>query len=115
MTELEKMFTGIVTTFSSVIKRDKPLKRYFLLRSSERFVKLWHEFLELAAQSKSALLYQNVIDIIFKSLIKQHYQICFESIGVATMDCCERNALRYAAGYVWRHLRSKVEKSMFGK
>ena len=111
VTELEKLFVGTVTTSSSVIKRDKLWKSYFLLRSSEQFVELWHSFLELAAQPKSALFYQHITDIIFKSLIKQHYQVCLESADVATMDCRERNALRYAAGYVCRHLRSKLEKS----
>ena len=50
-------------------------------------------------------LYQRVIDIIFKELIKEHHQISNQSIKVASLHEREANALRYVAAYVCRHLR----------
>lgn len=113
VTSLEKVFVETVGTSRSVIKRDKLWRSYFLLRSSEEFIKNWTTFLESAipSSSPSALFYQHVTDIVFKALIKQHYQISRECSDTATIDERERKALWYAAGYVCRHVRNKLERS----
>ena len=58
-----------------------------------------------------ALFYQRVTDILFRSLVKSHYQIANNSEPTASLDDQEANALRYAAGFVCRHLRKKIERS----
>ena len=94
MKELEKVFVGI--HFKCSYKMRQTMENYFLLCTSESLVEMWKTFLELAAptQTKCALFYQHVTDIIFKSLIKKHYQGSLESTNVATIDNHERNALR---------------------
>ena len=44
-------------------------------------------------------------------MIKQHYQISSEYNDTTTIDDHEREALRYAAGYVCGHVRNKLECS----
>ena len=112
---IEKVFVGTVGAKKSIINRDKLWKEYFLLRSSEHFTKEWEKFLESIPTTKPKgarpLLYQRLTDIIFKELIKEHYQICDESIKNVSLDERETNALRYVAAYVCRHLRRKLEQS----
>ena len=107
------MFVETVGTSRSVIKRDKLWRSYFLLWSSEEFIKNWLIFLEspIPTSSQSALFYQHVTDIVFKSLIKQHYQVSSEYNDTTTIDDHQRKALWYAAGYVCRHVRNKLECS----
>ena len=61
--------------------------------------------------SSSALFYQRVTDVLFRLLIKSHYQIANNDEASSTLNDLEANALRYAAGFVCRHLRNKIERS----
>ena len=76
---IEKVFVGTVGAKKSIINRDKLWKEYFLLRSSEHFTREWEKFLDSIPTTKPKgarpLLYQRLTDIIFKELIKEHYQI----------------------------------------
>ena len=111
---IEKVFNGTVGAKKSIINRDKLWREYFLLRSSKHFTEEWEKFLDSIPTTKSKsgqpLLYQRVTDIIFKELIKEHYQISDQSIKGASLDEREANALRYVAAYVCRHLRRKLEQ-----
>ena len=55
-----------------------------------------------------------VTDITFKSMIKCHYRPTpatdFQNQDIAPLDYNEENALRYAAGYVPRALRKRLER-----
>ena len=97
----------------SVVNRDKLWKNFFLLRSSTSYQNKWKDFVEpiLPEISSSALFYQRVTDVLFRLLIKSHYQIANNDEASSTLNDLEANALRYAAGFVCRHLRNKIERS----
>ena len=65
----------------------------------------------LSEKSSTALFYQHVTDILFRLLVKSHYQIANNSNPTVSLNDQEANALRYAAGFVCRHLRNKIERS----
>ena len=76
------------------------------------YLKKWDDFLyPISGETSSrALFYQRVAEIILKSLIRSHFHISSESTTcTSTINEHEKNALRYAAGYVCRHIRSKIE------
>ena len=111
---LETVFTGTVkSNKATIINRDKLWRNFFLLRSSTSYRKLWEDFLEpiLSEKSSSALFYQHVTGELFKQLVKSHFQVENNSKDAASLSDQEGNALRYAAGYVCRHLRKKIENS----
>ena len=113
ISDLNKLFVGTVKSARSIINRDKLWKNFFSLRTTESFKKKWQDFLDtsLSPQACIPLFYQHITDILFKLLVKSHYQISDERIDVATINNHERNALRYAAGYVCRHIRKRIERS----
>lgn len=111
---LETVFTGTVkSNKATIINRDKLWRNFFLLRSSTSYRKLWEDYLEpiLSEKSSSALFYQHVTGELFKQLVKSHFQVENNSKHTASLSDQEGNALRYAAGYVCRHLRKKIENS----
>ena len=101
--EIEKAFIGTVRTKRSIINRDKLWKNYFLLQSSKDFAEKWGKFLESAptkskGQGAHAILYQRLTDIIFKCVLKEHYQISNDTDNKeASLDDNECNVLRYVA------------------
>ena len=57
------------------------------------------------------VLYQHLTDVLFRMFIKKHFEILYLDQGSSTeITCQEGNALRYAAGYICRHLRKKIER-----
>ena len=111
---LETVFTGTVkSNKATIINRDKLWRNFFLLRSSTSYRKLWEDFLEpiLSEKSSIALFYQHVTGELFKQLVKSHFQVENNSKDTASLSDQEGNALRYAAGYMCRHLRKKIENS----
>ena len=113
ISDLNKVFVGTVKSEGSIINRDKLWKNFFALRTTEAFKMKWQDFLDssLSSQACIPLFYQHITDILFKQLVKSHYQISDEHVMVATVNNHERNALRYAAGYVCRHIRKRIERS----
>ena len=64
--------------------------------------------------SGSPVLYQHLTDLVFKTLLHSKYSIMVndtENISTTPLTYNEVNALRYAAGYVCRHIRKKIEAS----
>lgn len=110
---LETVFINTIKSKGSIVNRDKLWRNFFLLRSSMSYQKKWEDFLGpiLSEKSFTALFYQRVTDILFRSLVKSHYQIANNSEPTASLNDQEANALRYAAGFVCRHLRKKIERS----
>ena len=61
----------------------------------------------------SPIFYQYITDDIFKQLVKQKYPLpatSMEAHSLPPLDYQEQNAVRYAAGYVVRHLRQSLER-----
>lgn len=87
------------------------MEKLFHITCISKLSKKWDDFLEPISGKSSPLFYQHVMEIIFKSLIKSHFQISSDNTTTATMNNHKKNALRYAAGYVCRHLRKKIENS----
>ena len=57
-------------------------------------------------------LYQHLTDIIFRDLMKEKYVIPSQQSSITEdVSVLEGNALRYAAGYVVRHIFKVVKKS----
>ena len=111
---LETVFIDTIkSTVGSIVNRDKLWRNFFLLRSSTSYQQKWEDFLGpiLSEKSSTALFYQRVTDILFRLMVKSHYQIANSSKPTASLNDQEANALRYAAGFVCRHLRKKMERS----
>ena len=106
--QLEKPF---IASVKKSCNREKLWRNYFLLRSSQEFVKLWTEFLKYADLVPSPFFYQRLTDIVFREMIQDHFIFsnCADT-DVMTPVSQEGSALRYAAGYVCRHLRKKLER-----
>ncbi|XP_065888818.1 uncharacterized protein [Dysidea avara] len=94
--------------------REKLWRNFFLLRSSEKFREDWVNFLDSANVAATPILYQHLTDILFRGYIGDHVTGCTAETKVDPAPAVtkrEGNALRYAAGYVCRHLRKKIECS----
>ena len=114
-TEIVEGFKNIfVSPSGKPVKRDMLWRSYILIRSSTKFVGKWQVFLESAQCSATPILYQHLTDLIFKDLVYENFQICiFKSrctYETEAITIPEANALRYAAGYVCRHLRQKLKR-----
>ena len=106
--ELEKPFV----MFHKAFNREKLWRSYFLLRSSEEFIKLWTVFLNSANLTPTPSFYQHLTDIVFRKMIQDHllFSSPTNSDTVTPISHQEGSALRYAAGYVCRHLRKKIKR-----
>ena len=94
--------------------REKLWRNFFLLRSSEKFREDWVNFLDSANVAATPILYQHLTDILFRGYIGDHVTGCTAETKVDPVPAVtkrEGNALRYAAGYVCRHLCKKIERS----
>ena len=96
-----------------LLNREKIWQQFFTVRSSSAFVSRWTAFLEQASASPTPTLYQHLTDIMFRELLKEYYVIPspHESSVTEGVSTLEGNALRYAAGYVVRHVCKKVKKN----
>ncbi len=98
------------------VKRKKMWVAYHRVRTSHSFTGRWIEFLPRATDTKPhPAFFQNVTATMFANLVQQH-------LPIATVEATdqpvnqefsfeERNALRYVAGYVPRHLKKRLETS----
>ena len=109
--ELEGLFDGSERRTQSA-SRERLWQKYFALRSSDRFISRWISFLSAAEISTTPILYQHLTDLMFRAIMR--YKYCIPSSNESEVDavtCNEANALRYAAGYVCRHLKHKLQRS----
>ena len=90
--------------------KEKIWKQFYLLRSSKEFAERWRQFLPNTTPPVKPVLYQHLTDLIFKSLINNHFKIVYLDQEPAEMNANERNILRYIAGYICRKLRTKIER-----
>ena len=66
-------------------------------------------FLKAAEVSTTPILFQHLTDLIFRAVLVQQSNPSIQDAMLAVTST-EANALRYAAGFVCRHLRNKLEK-----
>ena len=86
------------------------VEKLLLERSSGEFITNWVNFLKDANLTPTPIFYQHLTDVIFRELIKSHFVGSIDDTTPATaVTDHEAGALRYAAGYVCRHLRKKME------
>ena len=109
---LESCFKDTVkSSGTTIICRDKLWKNFFLLRSSNGFIQHWTYFLNKILPSPTPALYQHLTAVMFKLLIQQHYKIVDQEVDDShDLTHHEGMALRYAAGYICRYLRKKLER-----
>ena len=107
-------FKGIIVssaTKSFHYNKDKMWRGFFSLRTSADFNKQWTDFLGNSDVQAKPVLYQHLTDVLFRMLIKKHFEILYSDQGSSSeITQQEGSALRYAAGYVCRHLRKKIER-----
>lgn len=92
--------------------KEKLWREFYILRTSKDFIQRWTDFLQVIdVSSIQPALYQHLTDEIFKLLVQSHFQVVHLDEGVSTnVTSDERNALRYIAGYVCRHLHKKLRE-----
>jgi len=100
---------------SQHIRREKLWGAYHKLRTSDKYVKDWKDFLHKAVgKSNCAIFYQHVGDYMVKDLIENHFKLVAppsRDVEQLTLNFYEASALQYAAGYVPRALTKKLKKS----
>ena len=106
---------ALVNPSGKVLHRDKLWESYFYIHSKETFINRWTVFL-CSANSPvgSPVLYQHLTDLVFKEMLHSKYFIVAndtEKASTGPLTCNELNALRYAAGYVCRHVGKRIEAS----
>ena len=88
--------------------------KFHQTRTSPDFKLAWAQLMKLTLEKPaSPIFYQSVTDVLFKELIKQHLSTPTQvapTTDFPPLDYQEVNALRYAAGYVPRALRKRLEK-----
>ncbi|SMN01581.1 hypothetical protein SPONN_2647 [uncultured Candidatus Thioglobus sp.] len=100
-------------TRSLRVAREKMWTNFYKLRSSQRFRDTWKEVLKNIHREACPIFYQFVTEKVMEALIREHYRLDTETalVVAAPLDCEDVFALRYTAGYVFRALQKKVEKS----
>ncbi len=96
--------------------REKMWGRYHQLRTTEDFSRRWKHFLLQATGAPvSPIVFQYLTDKIFRRLICDHFPTPVEKQAGSTsqqrLSYEEQNAMRYAAGYIPRALRKRLERS----
>ena len=112
--ELKECFVCPPRVKSAHSKREVMWKAYHKLTTSQPFAEVWNSFVSKSISLASCpIFYQYVTERIFDQLIKEKFPIsisaCTETI--ASLSYIEKNALRYAAGYIPRSLCKKMKKS----
>ena len=97
-----------------VAKRQRMWGLFHKTRTSPPFTAVWDRLLsETLGRQASPIFYQYVTDVLFKEQVKQQYPLLectADPQSLPSLDYQEHNAIRYAAGYVVRHLRERLER-----
>ena len=91
--------------------RDRLWKKYFALRTSEKFTNQWKTFLSTAQCLCTPMLYQHLVDLFFKRMLNEEFDVTPEeqTVELRELTETEANIIRYVAGYICRHLQRKLE------
>ncbi len=87
-------------------------------RTSPEFLAVWEHLMSLTLQKvASPIFYQYVTDVLFKELVKRQHPLPSSASQdvqpLPPLNYQEHNALRYAAGYVIRNLRQRLERGSY--
>jgi len=94
------------------VNRHKLWRSFFGVRSSEEFTKLWKEFLSKASVNETPTLYQHLTTLLFNEEVSKAIKMETQSPhAIEPLTSNEKNALRYTAGYICRHLWKLLERS----
>lgn len=107
--------TAVRYNSTAQVRLETIWKAFFQLTSSLSFKLKWENFLRpIITTSPCPIFYQYVTDYIFKYHVKANFPIIepSASVEVDTLTYFEKNAIRYAAGYVPKALRKKLKKSL---
>ena len=100
----------IISSSIKSCNREVLWRNYFLQRSSEKFVGSWVSFLTTLHLTPTPVLYQHLTDLIFRQLIQSSYLGSVSKATAPPLTKSEGRGLRYAIGYVCRHVRKKIEE-----
>ena len=109
---VETRSQSLIYPRNSSTNQERMWGKFFAVWSSPAFISRWVSFLEEAEVSTTPVLYQHFTDLVFQAIVtmKANIQQSGEA-GTQAIIQSEGNGLRYAAGYVCRHLQVKLEKS----
>ena len=99
------------------VQKETMWGKFHQLRCSQPFVCMWRTFLmETLSVDACPIFFQYLTDAFFRGMIWLQFPLKAEeqqstSSCKHTLTYCEKNALRYAAGYVIRHLQTKIKRS----
>ncbi len=96
-------------------RRELMWEHLFKMRSSAAFKAKWSDFLSKSINVDPWLIfYQSIVDSAFNALIKRHFQFDWseDQSQEVSLDCEEKNTLRYTAGYITRALVRKLKRSV---
>ena len=113
-----KLETALTKSAVNIQKqREKMWGIYHSIRSSDEFVVMWKKFLVSSPKcAESPILFQNITDRIFRKMMAMVFTSIDEQDGGSTVTAAcplsyqETNALRYAAGYIYRTVKDRVMK-----
>ena len=91
-------------------------RSYHALRCSSNFKLMWVQFFtSIGIANPKPYLYQEITDRIFDRLIKDTFPVLESNPATSsqsnTVTYGDANVIRFAAGYVCKHLKEKVESS----
>ena len=91
---------------------DRLWKKYFALRTSEKFTNQWKTFFSTAQCLCTPVLYQHLVDLFFKRMLNEEFDVTPEeqTVELRELTETEANIIRYVAGYICRHLQRKLER-----
>ena len=96
------------------VRRENMWGNIHQLRSSDSFQSMWSTVLrKCAAEEASPTFFQYITDVIFRDMIKHEFRLIStnQDSSEAPLSYLEKNALRYTAGYVTRHLHKQLQCS----
>ena len=99
---------------TSRAKRERMWGKFYHTRTSTEFKELWIRLMQLSiGKSASPIFYQYITDVLFKTIVKCHFPVSpvvCQPHDVLPLDYQGSNALHYAAGYVPRAIRKRLER-----
>ena len=113
-THLAEALVTKLTKCVNCKKQGKMWGAFYDTRTSAEFLSLWRQLMKSSLGKQiTPIFYQYVTTAIFKEVIKHQFPINAETGPAKDLPALtyeESNALRYAAGYVPRALRKRLEK-----
>ena len=108
---VEKLVNSLSTCTSA--GRDRMWGLFYTTRTSPEFLSTWDKLMSLTlGKPASPIFFQYISDLLFKELVKHKYPLPATTLSkpLPAMNYEEHNAVRYAAGYVVRRLRQRLER-----